>query len=145
VCACVYVCVCVCVEQVWASAVLVGQMEAAEKNVIKLIGVHPYLSSLQYTLGVGFAAQGRLQEAKTAYRRCASPLTEKEASKYKKHDRDLMIPHCRVGLASLLLKQGINICGCVYMCVYVYACIYVYVCMHMYICICVHIQIYIYV
>jgi hypothetical protein len=35
--------------------------QAAEKSLIQLIARHPMLASLKYTLGMGFASQGRLQ------------------------------------------------------------------------------------
>ena len=50
---------CVPLRTVTERAVLV--LQAAEKNLIRLIARHPTLASLKYTLGMGFASQGRLQ------------------------------------------------------------------------------------
>jgi hypothetical protein len=87
------------VNNVWAAAVLVGQIQDAEKKLIKLIGMHPHLYSLHYTLAMAYSAQGRLQESKRQLRRCSAPLSDKQASKMSKSDAVFMLPHCRAGYA----------------------------------------------
>ena len=97
------------VNNVWAAAVLVGRMTEAEKHLIKLLKVHPDLMQLHYTLAVGFAVQGRLQEAKAEYRRCIRTEPDKDRSKRdktKSSDAPLLLAHCRAGLSSVLIKQG---------------------------------------
>ena len=96
------------VNNVWAAAVLVGQMDAAESKLIQLIKAHPYLYQLHYTLAVGLLSQGRLQEAKAEFRRCVEPPSQQMAAskRMRRSDRLLVLPHCRAGLASVLLRQG---------------------------------------
>lgn len=89
------------VNNVWAAAVLVGQIQDAEKKLIKLVGMHRHLYSLRYTLAVAYVAQGRLQEGKRELRRCSTPLTDKQAAKMRKSDAAFMLPHCRAGYISL--------------------------------------------
>jgi predicted Zn-dependent protease len=79
------------VNNVWAAAVQVGQVDKAEKALLKLIVMHPQYPLLLFNLGVALASQGRLQEAKQAYRRCS-----------KRH----ALPQCAANLANILLQQG---------------------------------------
>mmetsp|Transcript_33139 Transcript_33139/g.51610 ORF Transcript_33139/g.51610 Transcript_33139/m.51610 type:complete len:1151 (+) Transcript_33139:480-3932(+) len=80
------------VHNVWASAIQVGSYDKAEKELFKLSQMHPKFPMLHFNLGVLYASQGRLQEAKACYRRCAYLRTGG--------------PQCRSNLGNILLQQG---------------------------------------
>jgi tetratricopeptide (TPR) repeat protein len=110
------------VNNVWAAAILVGQLDAAEKKLIGLVALHPHLFQLLYTLGIGYVSQGRLQEARTSLQLCAAVGSFDASTKGKDTGRDnkdrkkgrgaaksddiFLRPHCRAALSNLLIKQG---------------------------------------